>query len=35
MSAIRLVRAIIDSLQDITNLESLVLRFQDIDATYV
>ena len=35
MGAIRLVRAIIDSLQDITNLDSLVLRFQDIDASYV
>ena len=35
MGAIRLVRGIIDSLQDVTNLDSLVLRFQDIDASYV
>ena len=35
MSAIRLVRAIVDSLDDITDLNSLVSRYRLIDSSYV
>jgi len=35
MKALRLVRAIVDSLKDITAMESLITRYQEIDPSYV
>jgi|TARA_B110000263_G_scaffold23239_1_gene18022 hypothetical protein len=35
MRALRLVRAIVDTLKDITALESLITRYQEIDSSYV
>ena len=35
MKALRLVRVIVDSLKDITDMESLITRYREIDSSYV